>query len=97
MTSPAMLQSGQSRELFELWCTEKRNGVIIPGYVVEGTLANEILSQPSDIISMSGAKLPLRLTIEYISFSAHVDYAQNAQFIEEVGAPNLVHIFFLFI
>jgi len=28
-----------SRELFEAWCTDKKNGVIIPGYCVEGTLA----------------------------------------------------------
>jgi Cft2 family RNA processing exonuclease len=34
-----MMQSGLSRELFECWCTDKRNGVIIAGYSVEGTLA----------------------------------------------------------
>ena len=28
-----------SRELFEQWCTDRRNGVIIAGYCVEGTLA----------------------------------------------------------
>jgi cleavage and polyadenylation specificity factor subunit 3 len=38
MASPGMLQSGLSRELLELWCVDKKNGVIIPGYVVEGTL-----------------------------------------------------------
>jgi cleavage and polyadenylation specificity factor subunit 3 len=38
MASPGMLQSGLSRELLELWCVDQRNGVIIPGYVVEGTL-----------------------------------------------------------
>ena len=38
MASPGMLQSGLSRELLELWCVDKRNGVIIPGYVIEGTL-----------------------------------------------------------
>ena len=32
-------QSGLSRELFEQWCTDRRNGVIIAGYCVEGTLA----------------------------------------------------------
>ncbi|KAJ3416498.1 Cleavage and polyadenylation specificity factor subunit 3 [Chytridiales sp. JEL 0842] len=90
MASPGMLQSGQSRELLELWCVDKRNGVIIPGYVVEGTLAKQILSQPDEIVAQSGAKLPLRLSVEYISFSAHVDFAQNSQFIEEVASPNLV-------
>ena len=32
-------QSGLSRELFENWCTDRRNGVVIAGYCVEGTLA----------------------------------------------------------
>ncbi|KAI8917326.1 beta-lactamase-like protein [Entophlyctis helioformis] len=90
MASPGMLQSGLSRELLELWCTDRRNGVIIPGYVVEGTLGKQILSQPEEIPSMNGSKLPLRLTVEYISFSAHVDYKQNSEFIEDVGSPNLV-------
>ncbi|KAJ3111975.1 Cleavage and polyadenylation specificity factor subunit 3 [Physocladia obscura] len=95
MASPGMLQNGQSRELLELWCPDKRNGVIIPGYVVEGTLGKQILSQPEDIPAMhsngsTGARLPLRLTVEYVSFSAHVDFPQNSAFIEEVGAPNLI-------
>jgi cleavage and polyadenylation specificity factor subunit 3 len=44
-----MLQNGLSRELFELWCSDKKNGVIIPGYCVEGTLARTILSEPSHV------------------------------------------------
>ncbi|KAI9340894.1 cleavage and polyadenylation specificity factor subunit 3 [Obelidium mucronatum] len=90
MASPGMLQNGQSRELLELWCPDKRNGVIIPGYVVEGTLGKQILSQPEEIMSLNGSRLPLRLTVEYVSFSAHVDFPQNSQFIEEVGAQNLI-------
>ena len=35
----SLSQSGLSRELFEQWCTDRRNGVIIAGYCVEGTLA----------------------------------------------------------
>lgn len=48
MASPGMMQSGLSRELFESWCTDKRNGVIIAGYCVEGTLAkvNLLYLQP---------------------------------------------------
>jgi cleavage and polyadenylation specificity factor subunit 3 len=49
MASPGMLQNGLSRELFELWCSDKKNGVIIPGYCVEGTLARTILSEPSHV------------------------------------------------
>ena len=90
MASPGMLQSGLSRELLELWCVDRRNGVIIPGYVVEGTLGKQILSQPSEIPSMAGGSLPLKMTVEYISFSAHVDYKENADFIELVGSQHLV-------
>ena len=39
MASPGMMQTGLSRELFENWCSDRRNGVIIAGYCVEGTLA----------------------------------------------------------
>ena len=42
MASPGMMQSGLSRQLFEAWCTDKRNGVIVAGYCVEGTLAKVI-------------------------------------------------------
>ena len=39
LASPGMMQSGLSRQLFEAWCTDKRNGLIVAGYCVEGTLA----------------------------------------------------------
>lgn len=42
LASPGMLQNGLSRELFEQWCTDSKNGCIIAGYCVEGTLAKVI-------------------------------------------------------
>lgn len=39
LASPGMLQSGPSRELLELFAPDPRNGLIITGYSVEGTLA----------------------------------------------------------
>ncbi len=44
LASPGMLQNGLSRELCEKWITDKRNGLIIPGYVVDGTLGKVIFS-----------------------------------------------------
>ena len=92
LASPGMLQNGLSRELLELWCPNKKNGVIVPGYCVEGTLAKQILAEPSEIVAMSGAKIPMKMTVEYISFSAHVDFLQNSQFIDEVKPSNLVFV-----
>ncbi|KAG5446496.1 Cleavage and polyadenylation specificity factor subunit 3, partial [Clonorchis sinensis] len=89
MASPGMMQSGMSRELFENWCTDRRNGVIIAGYCVEGTLAKQILSLPAEIPTMSGQTLPLKCSVDYISFSAHTDYQQTSAFIRELK-PNYV-------
>lgn len=67
MASPGMLQSGLSRELFEKWCSDKRNGVVLPGYCVEGTLAKHIMSEPTEITSSSGVSLPLNMSVSYVS------------------------------
>lgn len=90
LASPGMMQSGLSRELFENWCTDNRNGVIIAGYCVEGTLAKYILSAPPEISTMSGQKLPLKCTVQYISFSAHTDYQQTSAFIRELKPSHVV-------
>lgn len=90
MASPAMLQNGLSRELLERWCSSPRNGLIIPGYVVEGTLAKTLLTEPKEIIALSGATLPMRMSVEYISFSAHVDFTQNSEFIDLLRPPHVI-------
>lgn len=90
MASPGMLQSGLSRDLFELWCGDKRNGCIIPGYCVDGTLAKNLLCEPEEITSLKGNRLVVRSSIDYISFSAHVDFIQNAEFIEGCKVPEVV-------
>lgn len=92
MASPGMLQSGLSRELFEKWCSNPKNGVLLPGYCVEGTLAKEILTEPKEIESMRGGTLKLNMSVDYISFSAHADYTQNSQFIDECRPKNLFFV-----
>ncbi|GFO20947.1 cleavage and polyadenylation specificity factor subunit 3 [Plakobranchus ocellatus] len=90
LASPGMMQSGLSRELFEGWCTDKRNGCIIAGYCVEGTLAKHILSEPNEIVSLGGQKLPLKCSVDYISFSAHADYKQTSEFLRELKPAHVV-------
>lgn len=43
------VKSGLSRQLFEMWCSSKKNGVMIPGYSVEGTLAKAILQDTQEV------------------------------------------------
>ncbi|KAL7031466.1 hypothetical protein ACKWTF_007020 [Chironomus riparius] len=90
MASPGMMQSGLSRELFESWCTDPKNGVIIAGYCVEGTLAKTILSEPEEITTMSGQKLSLNMSVDYISFSAHTDYQQTSEFIRLLKPQHVI-------
>ncbi|KAH9419473.1 Cleavage and polyadenylation specificity factor subunit 3 [Dermatophagoides pteronyssinus] len=90
MATPGMMQSGLSRELFESWCSDRRNCCIIAGYCVEGTLAKQILSEPEEIVAMSGQKLQRKCQIEYISFSAHTDYKQTSEFIRALRPPHIM-------
>eukprot|EP00957_Ditylum_brightwellii_P018428 1386512-Ditylum_brightwellii.AAC.1 len=56
--SPGMLQSGVSRQLFDRWATDPKNGVLIAGYAVENTLAKEIMNQPKEVVTMEGRIQP---------------------------------------
>ena len=57
---------------------------------ISGTLAKHILSEPEEITTMSGNKLPLKMQVKYISFSAHTDYKQTSGFIRELKPPHVV-------
>lgn len=49
LASPGMLQTGTSRELLERWAPSERNGVVMTGYSVEGTMAKQLLNEPEQI------------------------------------------------
>jgi len=71
------------------------NFLNISGYVVQGTLAKAILSEPEDITTMTGQKLPLKMSVDYISFSAHTDYQQTREFINILKPPHIVSSLYL--
>ena len=54
LASPGMLQSGISRELLERWAPSEKNGVVITGYSVEGTMAKQLMNEPDSIPSIMG-------------------------------------------
>lgn len=106
LASPGMLQNGVSRELLERWAPSDKNGVIITGYSVEGTMAKQIMQEPDQIHAImsrttGGARrgpnaenekvmIPRRCSVQEYSFAAHVDGVENREFIEEVAAPVVV-------
>lgn len=90
MASPGTIQSGLSRQLFDMWCSDRKNACVLPGYVVEGTLAKTILNEPKEVTLMNGLTAPLNMQVHYISFSAHADSAQTSAFLEELLPNNII-------
>lgn len=92
VASPGMLQNGLSRMLLERWAPDPKNALIMTGYSVEGTMAKEILAEPHAIPSITNpeVQIPRRLSIDEISFAAHVDFEQNAGFIEMVKPKKII-------
>jgi cleavage and polyadenylation specificity factor subunit 3 len=88
--SPGMLQSGVSRQLFDRWASEPKNGCIIAGYAVDNTLAKEIMNQPKEVVTLEGRRQPLNCLVDYVSFSAHVDFMQNRNFISRVDPKHII-------
>ncbi|KAF2143428.1 uncharacterized protein K452DRAFT_286256 [Aplosporella prunicola CBS 121167] len=105
LASPGMMQNGVSRELLERWAPDQRNGVIMTGYSVEGTMGKMIMHEPDQIQAVMtrgnaarrgpGGKdeqvmIPRRCSVQEFSFAAHVDGTENREFIEEVAAPVVI-------
>lgn len=90
MASPGFLQSGISRQLFEAWCEDEKHGVIIPGYTVEGTLADLLKNAPREITCLDNRIKQRKCQIEFVTFSAHVDCVQNLQFVCSLVPDNIV-------
>ncbi|KAL1918857.1 uncharacterized protein VTP21DRAFT_2879 [Calcarisporiella thermophila] len=91
IASPAMLQNGISREIFEAWASDPNNGVIITGFCVKGTLARDILDTPSSFQSLKGHhQIPLRCSVYTVSFLEHVDFPQNLSLIQHTQARCVV-------
>ena len=88
--SPGMLQSGLSRNLFEKWCENSQNGIVITGYCVEGTLARYILGEPNEIKLSNGQNVSLKMAVKNVTFSAHSDFPHTSEFIEKLRPKNIV-------
>lgn len=92
MASPGMLQNGLSRELFERWCTNKQNGLVLSGYSVEGTLAKKVLTEPETITRLDGRQVNLACSVDYITFAAHADFKETRLFIEDTRPTHCVFV-----
>ena len=51
------------------------------------------MNEPEEVIGLKGNSIQRKISVDYISFSAHVDYSQNSEFIEMVKAQHVVRLF----
>lgn len=47
-------------------------------------------NEPEEFQGLEGRRVRRNCSVDYISFSAHVDYSQNSRFIDEVKPSHLV-------
>ncbi|KAG8858398.1 endoribonuclease ysh1 [Tulasnella sp. 330] len=90
LVSPALLDVRISRGLLKTCAPDSRNGLIITWYSIGGSMALHIATKSDEIIGVKGNTIPRRMSFSSFSFSTHVNYSQNAQFIDLIGAKHII-------
>jgi integrator complex subunit 11 len=90
--TPGMLHAGLSLQIFKKWAEDEKNMLIMPGYCVAGTIGHKVLSGMKKI-EIDKKLVNIRLSVQYMSFSAHADAKGIMQLIELAKPKNvlLVH------
>lgn len=93
--TPGMLHAGMSLEIFKRWAPNEKNLIIVPGYCVEGTVGNKLLTTKNGKVEVDsrGTIIDVRCEVRQISFSAHADAKGILHLIRQVQpkAIMLVH------
>ncbi|XP_071116237.1 integrator complex subunit 11-like [Haliotis cracherodii] len=91
--TPGMLHAGLSLQVFKKWAPNENNMVIMPGYCVAGTVGHKILNGVRRIEMENKQMIDVRMSVQYMSFSAHADAKGIMQLISQCEPRNvmLVH------
>lgn len=91
--TPGMLHAGLSLTIFRRWCSDENNMIIMPGYCVAGTVGHKILSGTKRLEFDKGVVTEVKMSVQYMSFSAHADAKGIMQLISWCEPKNvmLVH------
>lgn len=91
--TPGMLHAGLSLQIFKKWAPNPNNMVIMPGYCVAGTVGHKILNGARRLEMENKQMLEVKLSVQYMSFSAHADAKGIMQLISWCEPKNvmLVH------
>jgi integrator complex subunit 11 len=84
-STPGMLHSGQSLEVFRWWADDPKNLLIIPGYCVAGTVGAKVLAGHTSItLDLPIPKIiNVKCQVKNLSFSAHADSKGIFQLIKQ--------------
>jgi integrator complex subunit 11 len=88
--TPGMLHGGLSLNIFKKWCTNENNMVIMPGYCVSGTIGHKILNGQRKIELENRQTIEVKMSVQYMSFSAHADAKGIMQLIQHCEPRNIV-------
>jgi len=91
--TPGMLHAGLSLQVFKRWAPDENNTIIMPGYCVIGTVGHKVLSGQKKIELDKHTTIDVKLSVQYLSFSAHADASGIMQLIKQCQAKAvlLVH------
>ncbi|XP_046396864.1 integrator complex subunit 11 [Ischnura elegans] len=91
--TPGMLHAGLSLTIFKQWAPNENNMVIMPGFCVAGTVGHKILNGAKKIELENRQIVEVKMSVEYMSFSAHADAKGIMQLIQYCEPRNvlLVH------
>ncbi|XP_055848224.1 integrator complex subunit 11 isoform X2 [Episyrphus balteatus] len=91
--TPGMLHAGLSLQIFKKWAPNENNMVIMPGYCVQGTVGHKVLAGAKKIEFENRQIVEVKMSVEYMSFSAHADAKGIMQLIQNCEPKNvmLVH------
>ncbi|XP_054707000.1 integrator complex subunit 11-like [Uloborus diversus] len=91
--TPGMLHSGLSVQIFRKWAPNENNMLIMPGYCVAGTVGHKVISGAKKIEFENRQIVEVKMSVQYMSFSAHADAKGIMQLIQhcEPSKVMLVH------
>merc|ERR1712218_18297 len=78
--TPGMLHAGLSLNIFKRWCSDEANMIIMPGYCVAGTVGHKILNGTKRLEFEKGVVTEVKMSVQYMSFSAHADAKEGEIF-----------------
>ena len=53
-------------------------------------MARQILESPTEVSNKEGMKIPLRMSVDAISFSAHADFDQTSHFLDVLRPQHVI-------